>query len=114
MAAPPIVTVRTAPVPPPGAGPTLWIGGRDLRYVLTVLVHREGPLTVARMVALLDEEGFLVAGRPSKQVSDALRWEIGRRRVERLARGRYGPGVMPPTTRRRIARHVDHLRTLRR
>lgn len=89
--------------------PPLLVGGRDLRYLLTILLHRHGPLTVARLVTLLEAEGFAVRGRASKEVSDALRWEIGRKRVVRLGRGRYAPGVMPPSTARRIHRHVLRL-----
>ena len=91
------------------ASPPVLVGGRDLRYLLTILLHRHGPLTVARLVTLLEAEGFAVRGRPSKEVSDALRWEIGRKRVVRLGRGRYAPGVMPPSTARRIHRHVLRL-----
>ena len=97
------------PDPWGAAPPPLVVGGRDLRYLLTILLHRSGPLTVARLVTLLEAEGFAVRGRPSKEISDALRWEVGRKRVVRLGRGRYAPGVMPPSTERRIHRHVLRL-----
>lgn len=98
--------MRPAIRPSQGSPATVELGGRDLRYVLTMLLHQHGPLTVARLVTLLHDQGFTVRGRASKEVSDALRWEIGRRRVVRLGRGRYAPGTIPPSTRRRIHRHV--------
>jgi hypothetical protein len=52
----------------------------------------------------------LIDGRASKSVSDALRWEIARGRVNRLGRGRYGPGQMPRCTEYRIHRRVLELR----
>lgn len=49
-------------------------------------------------------------GRPSKSVSDALRWEIAHGGVRRLARARYGPAAMPRATEFRIHRRVLALR----
>lgn len=86
--------------------------GRELRYVLTVYLFTGGPMTVSRLVALLGEDGFGLRGRPSKVVSDALRWEIAWGRVVRIDRGRYGPGEMPASTARRIRRRVRHLRAV--
>nr|WP_234781395.1 hypothetical protein [Mycobacterium tuberculosis] len=54
--------------------------------------------------------GFGVRGRASKVVSEALRWEIGRDRVYRLGRGRYGPGYIPRSTEYRIHQRVLALR----
>jgi hypothetical protein len=54
--------------------------------------------------------GFDVAGRPSKVVSDALRYEIAHGRVRRLKRGRYGPVSMPPSTEYRIHQRALALR----
>jgi hypothetical protein len=86
-----------------------YVGGRDLRWILTTYLVAQGPLTVARMVALLERDGFEVLGRPSKAVSDALRWEIGRRRVVKIGRGTYAVGVIPRTTARRIYLRVREL-----
>ncbi|HEX4903780.1 MAG TPA: hypothetical protein VFV42_13260 [Acidimicrobiales bacterium] len=85
--------------------------GITLRYVLTdVLVRSGGPLTVPELVRAVERDGFSVHGRPSKAVSDALRWEIGRGRVRRVARGVYAAGHMPKQTRSRIRRRVADLR----
>lgn len=69
-----------------------------------------GPATVAALVNALHEYGFGLRGRPSKVVSDALRSELIRGRVRRLARGTYGPGYMPRSTEYRIHQRVLALR----
>lgn len=86
---------------------SLW--GRDLRYVLTMHLFESGPRTVEGLVAAVRRAGFEIDGRPSKTVSDALRWEVARGRVVRLARGRYGPGSMPRSTRAWIRSRVTSL-----
>jgi hypothetical protein len=87
------------------------ISGLDLRYALTTLLLRARvPLTVPELVRALEREGFAVWGRPSKEVSDALRWEVGRGRVVRVRRGVYMAGKMPKQTRSRIVRRVADLR----
>ena len=85
------------------------LAGRDLRYVLTWYLVNEGPLNVARLLSLLDRDGFVVGGRASKTVSDALRWEVARRRVVRTGRATYSVGTIPRTTARRIADRARHL-----
>ena len=89
------------------------LSGRPLRYVLTVILSERGPLTVAELAAAIEQEGFALAGRPSKTISDALRWEIAHERVVRLGRGRYGPGVMPRQTHAWIVQRVDRRRAER-
>lgn len=79
----------------------------ELRYLLTSYLHDRGPLSVAELARLLDVDGFVVWGRPSKVVSDALRWEVRRGRVVRLGRGRYAPGRMPRGTAYRIRKRVE-------
>jgi len=81
--------------------------GRPLRYLLSLHLRAAGPLTVAELVARVEGEGFALGGRAGKVVSDSLRWEIGRRRAVRLGRGRYGPGVIPRQTLRRMVDVVD-------
>ena len=66
--------------------------GIELRYALTMYLLQHGPTTVDELIKALKWQGFEIGGRPSKQVSDALRWERRRGRVRRLARGLYGPG----------------------
>jgi hypothetical protein len=75
---------------------------------MQLAVH--GPATVATLTDMLEYQGFRVAGRASKAVSDALRWEIGRGRVRRLRRGLYGPGAMPRATEQHIHKRVMALR----
>jgi hypothetical protein len=87
------------------------IFGLDLRYLLTTLLVDVGQvLAVGDLVKLVQAEGFVLTGRPSKTVSDALRWEVGRGRVLRHGRGLYGPGSMPRQTRSRIRQRVAALR----
>jgi hypothetical protein len=85
----------------------------ELRYVLTFHLHRAGPLTVVDLVRLVEGEGFDVPGRPSKAISDALRWEIRRGRVIRVRRGLYAPGTIPRGTAHRIRSRVDQIRARR-
>ncbi len=89
----------------------LVLRGIELRYVLTRYLQLNGPNTVAGLIAALAEWGFVVPGRPSKAVSDALRWERSRDRVRRLGRGHYAAtrGI-PRGTEHRIDQRVLALR----
>ena len=83
------------------------LAGRDLRYVLTVVLHQAGrPLTVAELVVILERDGLGIVGRPSKTISDALRWEIGKGRVVKVGRSTYARGRMPRSTASWIRQHV--------
>ncbi len=92
--------------------------GRPLRYVLSSIIagvrpsalNPGGVVTVAELVTQLRAEGFVFAGRPSKIISDALRWEVRRGRVERLERGVYRWVGAPQSTRSRIQRRVRAVR----
>ena len=84
--------------------------GGELRCALTMYLFQHGPATVAELIDALDFQGFEFPGRPSKAVSDALRWEMGHGRVRRLSRGRYGPDSMPRSTEYRIHQRVLALR----
>jgi hypothetical protein len=84
--------------------------GRPLRYLLTVLLSERGPLGVAELADAVEHEGFALEGRPSKLVSDALRWEIIHGRVVKTGRGHYAPGQMPKQTRHWIRRRVEQAR----
>jgi hypothetical protein len=86
--------------------------GVDLRYVLTRALAVCGRMTVAELVNELTRQGFTVKGRPTKAVSDALRWEIRRGRVRRLGHGLYGPGPIPRSTEHRIIARVSALRRM--
>ncbi|OBK33791.1 hypothetical protein A5658_11775 [Mycobacterium sp. 1245111.1] len=87
------------------------LSGTNLRYVLTFHLANQGPATVSELIKGLRHHGFSVKGRPSKTISDALRWEIEHGRVHRLARGRYGPAYIPRSTDYRIHRRVLSLRS---
>jgi hypothetical protein len=80
----------------------LVVWGRTLRFLLVDEIRNRGTMTVAEMVAFLADAGFELPGRASKVVSDALRWEIARGRVNRLRRGVYRYGRVPKSTARRI------------
>lgn len=84
--------------------------GTDLRYALTRLLELTGPATIKELIGGLAEWEFTVQGRPSKTVSDALRWEMGYGRVWRIGRGRYRAGEMPRGTEYRIRNRVAALR----
>ncbi|WP_197375810.1 hypothetical protein [Mycolicibacterium baixiangningiae] len=84
--------------------------GIELRYALTLYLHQHGPQTVSDLVDALEYQGFEIIGRPSKSVSDALRWETAHGRVCRTARGKYRPLEMPRSTEYRIHKRVVALR----
>lgn len=82
--------------------------GRELRYRLTLLLRgARRPMTVRELLAAFDGTGLAIGGRPSKTVSDALRWEIRRGRVRRTARSTYVTDHIPPSTVRFIRRWLD-------
>jgi hypothetical protein len=87
----------------------LEVRSTDLRYLLTAYLFDHGPATVAELVDALAYHGFSVGGRPSKAVSDALRWEMEHGRVIRFRRGRYRHGTMPRGTEHRIMTRVQAL-----
>jgi hypothetical protein len=87
----------------------LEVRGTELRYLLTAYLFDHGPATVAELVDALAYHGFSVGGRPSKVVSDALRWEMEHGRVIRSRRGRYRHGTMPRGTEYRIMKRVQAL-----
>lgn len=84
--------------------------GIELRYVLTMALAVCGPQSVVELAAELDRQGFSVRGRPSKAISDALRWEVAHGRVCRSGRGRYRTGYIPRSTEHRIWKRVLKLR----
>lgn len=92
-----------AGAPPP-------IAGLHLRYLLTLHLADCGESSIDGVVAAVERTGFSLTGRPSKAVSDALRWEVRRGRVVRLGRGRYGPGTMPRQTRSWMRRRMRSVR----
>ena len=81
--------------------------GRGLRFVLVDELAKHDQLTVAEMVHIVRRYGFDLGGRESKIISDALRWELARGRVVKVARGVYRYGKMPASTARRIRIFAD-------
>lgn len=85
------------------------IFGRELRYRLSVMLRdAQRPMKVHEMIATLRSGGLSVRGRSSKAISDALRWEIRRGRVERVGRATYVTGRIPPSTLRWIRRWLEN------
>jgi hypothetical protein len=84
--------------------------GTELRYALTLFLAQNGPKTVKELIDGLVHQGFAVEGRPSKTISDALRWEVRLGRVFHKGRGRYAPGWAPRSTEYRIHKRVTELR----
>jgi hypothetical protein len=82
--------------------------GINLRsWAVLQLADDGGVLDIAELVDRVERAGFTVEGRPSKTISDALRWEVARRRVVRLARGRYAVGRLAKVTKHRMRRRLD-------
>lgn len=78
------------------------LSGRALRFVLVDQIRRNQTMTIAQLVARLADQGHTLHGRPSKVISDALRWEDARDRIVRVGRGEYRYGTPPAATARRI------------
>jgi hypothetical protein len=90
--------------------PGAQLRGRALRYLLTILlVDAQRPLTVAELIDQVERAGLEIAGRPSKAISDALRWERDKGRVVRVGPSLYASGAMPVRTERWIRQHVRQL-----
>lgn len=70
-------------------------------------------MSIAQLVEACEDKGVIFDGRASKIVSDALRWEVRRGRIIRLARGIYIRGTVPRSTlwriRKRVAEYVEFL-----
>jgi hypothetical protein len=62
----------------------LQLRGIELRYALTMHLSSHRPTSIAELADAPAWHGFAVAGRASKSISDALRWEMGYGRVRRL------------------------------
>ncbi|WP_436792514.1 hypothetical protein [Actinospongicola halichondriae] len=74
------------------------------RYLLTDRITGP-PSRVWRVAELVDDlraAGFALDDAPSRMISNLLRAEVARGRVVRVGWGRYGPGTIPGSTRRRI------------
>lgn len=76
----------------------------DIRAFITQHIHDRAPaeVTVAELVGAFRATGIGTGGRLSKDISDALRWEVSHGRVVRVGRGRYRAGRIPRTTAGRV------------
>ena len=92
------------------AGRAVPIGGQALRYALSLALLDAGELTVPQLVQRVEAAGYVIDGRASKSVSDALRWEVDHARVVRVGRGRYRTGRIPRSTVRWMQRRLDERR----
>jgi hypothetical protein len=73
-----------------------------LRYVLLIALEPPGSVhRVSELAEHLNALSFELGPLPSKFVSDLLRAERNRGRVERVAWGKYRLGYVPRTTRHR-------------
>jgi hypothetical protein len=68
---------------------------------VAVLLHQAGAtVSLDELAAALGAWGYQTAVEPRKAVSDALRWELHRRRAVRVRRGQYRSlGLAPSTVR---------------
>src|SRR5690606_19404409 len=90
------------------------IRGWELRFVLTVMLAEVGGVvTIRQMEAQLVRDGYSLVGRPSRVISDALRLEIEKGRVRRVARGRYRFVGMSKTTESRFRNGARRVRAMR-
>ena len=71
------------------------LSGRALRYLLTVQLFDHGPLTLRQLAQAVEQEGFDIEGRPSKTISDALRWEVAHGRSCGWVAAATGPSGFP-------------------
>jgi hypothetical protein len=95
-----------------GLGPIVPVlRGRGLRFVLVGHIEKHRTTTVAELARHVATLGYELPGRPSKVISDALRWEVARGRVVRTGRGEYTYGSAPKTTARRIRQFAQHCNT---
>lgn len=95
--------VHPTPAPAPAHVADVPVRGIVLRSALVLQLRAAGrPLTVRDLVDGLARQGVTTVGRASKDVSDALRWEVRRGRVRRVGRATYELGHVPRQTAARM------------
>lgn len=99
--------MTTTDRPPHDAEPMALTGYLLRCHLVLALRDAKGVMTVADLVAELGEGGLVTRGRASKDVSDALRWEVRRGRVRQVARGSDVVGRLPRQTAWRMRRRLD-------
>ncbi len=90
---------------------TLWnlrpLAGVMLRYEVCLVLRDAGrALAIAEIISVVRGDGFELPDNPNKAVSDALRWELRRQRVDRLRRGLYTSGRLPRSSEFRMRRTI--------
>ncbi|MEM8925213.1 MAG: hypothetical protein AAGD35_17050 [Actinomycetota bacterium] len=85
--------------------------GRALRLLLAAELMEGDVLTTHALAERLVDRGYPLAGRPSKVVADALRWECRAGRIERVGRGRYRFVATSPAMTNRIRRFARRCRS---
>lgn len=87
---------------------TVMLSGYVLRSFLLLTLRDAGSKrAVADLVNCLHRSGYETQGRSSKDISDALRWEVARGRARRIARSTYVLGHLPRQTAWRMRRRLD-------
>ena len=87
------------------------ISGLRLRELLVlILLESGGPWSCAELAAAVEGEGFHIAGRAGKVVSDQLRYEVARGRARRISRGRYVVGTVTKQAKSRMKGRIRALR----
>jgi hypothetical protein len=82
-----------------------------LRYEVCLVLRDAGqPLTISEIVARVRCDGFELPDNANKAVSDALRWELRRKRVDRVRRGLYAAGRVPRSSEFRMRRTITEAR----
>ena len=80
---------------------------------MLILLRHAAPMTVGEpvdAVNAVNASGFRIEGRAGKAVSDQLRYELARGRVERVGRGLYVAGAVSRQARWRMQRRIVRLR----
>ncbi|MEM9714353.1 MAG: hypothetical protein AAGA17_19180 [Actinomycetota bacterium] len=76
---------------------------------MLALVDAGRPISVAELARALERQGFCIAGRPGKVISDALRWDVRRGRIERVGLDRYRRGRLARSTLHRMRQRIAGL-----
>lgn len=94
----------------PSALTPQFVGSRELRYLAVAeLVQSGRSMTAKELAAVIQGRGLTIgAAQPNKAVSDALRWEVAKGRVDKPARGVFRAGRMPKSTKSWIVGRARH------
>ena len=85
--------------------------GINLRaWLVPTTTDSGGVVSVAELVDGLDTPSYGYAGRASKTISDALRWEVRNGRLRRLGRGCYALGRLSRSAKYRMRNRLRAVR----